>query len=106
MRGKNIRKVRRVTGFFERLVGLMGRNRWPAAWNAYHFPDCGSVHTFFTFLSLDIVFLDKGGKILKIFPSTKSWRAYWGPRPTSHCLELPAGAVQKLKWKVGDRIRF
>ena len=106
MRGKRVLGLRRATAFLDRLVGLMGRTRWPQDMGALHFPDCGSVHTFFTFLSLDIVFLDKGRKIIKIIPSTRSWRVYWGPRGTRHCLELPVGGAKRLGFKRGSRLKF
>jgi uncharacterized membrane protein (UPF0127 family) len=106
MKGKRIRRVRTAEAFSTRLRGVMGMKKWPGEYDGLYFPNCGSVHTFFTFLALDIVFVDKGRKIIKIFPSTKSWRVYWGPRGTCHCLELPAGSTKRLGLTKGVKIEF
>lgn len=88
--------------YLSRLMGLMGLMRWPKTHRGLYFPRCSSVHTFFTFLSPDILFLDKSNKIIKIFHRTKSWRVFWGPVRTFNCLELPNGTARDLDLKVGD----
>ncbi|HJT23410.1 MAG TPA: DUF192 domain-containing protein [bacterium] len=93
-------------GFFIRFRGLMARGRWPSTWRGIYFPRCASVHTFFTFLKPDILFLDKNLKILKIFPSAAPWRIFLGPSGSRHCLEVPGGSARRLKLKNGVKIKF
>jgi uncharacterized membrane protein (UPF0127 family) len=83
----------------------MGKREWPKGWDGICFPRCRALHTFFTFLEPDIVFLDKEHKILKIIPSAGSWRVFWGPAGCQHSLELPSGTAKKLKLKNGRRFR-
>ena len=87
-------------------MGLMGRRRWPSTYGGIYFPECRSVHSFFTFLGPDILFLDKNLKILKIFPSARPWRIFLGPPGSRHCLELPAGESKRLGLRKGLHIKF
>jgi uncharacterized protein len=92
--------------FFPRFWGLMGKREWPGGWGGIYFPDCRSLHTFFTYLRPDIVFLDKQRKILKIIPLAGPWRTFWGPLGSQNCLELPGGTAEKLTLKTGDHVQI
>jgi hypothetical protein len=82
----------------------MGQTEWPTAHQGIYFPRCGSVHTFFTFLRPDLLFLDKTNKILRVYPSAKPWRVFVGPVHTFGCLEIPRGAAQQAGLKEGHVI--
>ena len=84
----------------------MVRSRWPDGVEGLFFPDCRSVHTFFTFLNPDLVFLDKNGKILRIVSSASAWRLYFGPSDCRDTLELPAGGAQRLGLRPGVAVQF
>jgi uncharacterized protein len=92
--------------FFDRLTGIMGKKRWPFRWNGVFFPECRSVHTFFTYLEPDILFLDKRCKILRIFQSAKPWRIWMGPSGSWGCVECPAGTAKRMKWRKGIRFQW
>jgi uncharacterized membrane protein (UPF0127 family) len=92
--------------FFDRLMGLMGRGRWPSGHRGIFFPHCRSIHTLFTFLKPDLVFIDSEYKILKIFPLAAPWLVFHGPKGSAHCLELPAGFIRSHRLKEGDTVRF
>jgi len=100
---KRIPNIQFAENFFMRFWGVMGKTKWPKGWGGICFPRCCSLHTFFTYLSPDIVFLDKDRKILKIIPLTGSWRIIWGPAGCRHSLELPGGTAKKLNLKKGNR---
>lgn len=106
MNPKVLQGVRSADGFAARLLGLMGRKSWPSGHRGLFFPRCRAVHTFFTSLRPDLVFVDKDQKILKIFQSAESGRFFWGPGASRHCLELPDGTVPELGLQVGDRVLF
>jgi len=104
---KNLcRNASRATGFLDRLAGLQGRSRWPHGTDGILFPDCSCVHTFFTFLRPDILFLDASGKILGVHGETPAWKVLSGPRRTSDTLELPSGVSRRLAIRTGQTIRF
>lgn len=106
MNSRKLKGIRTAEGFLSRLLGLMGRTQWPKPHRGIHFPRCGSVHSFFTFLKPDILFLDKNSKILKIFPSAGPWRVFIGPPGSRHCLELPGRDALRLGLKKGMNVEF
>jgi len=89
-----------------RLRGLMFRNAWPGEWNAVYFPRCRSVHTFFTNLRFDLVFLDRGARVTGYVGQTGPFRLYFGPPGTVDALEMPEGAIRRMDLKVGDRLEW
>ena len=98
-------KIEEARTVARRLMGLMGRRHWPSRYNGLFFPSCRSVHTWFTFVRLDLIFFDDEGKIIRVFEKTKSWSVFWALN-AKHCLEIPAGLVMRRKINVGDRIRL
>lgn len=102
-KSKNIivaQKAREAKSFFKRLKGLMFRKEMGKD-EALIFYHASSIHTFFMQFPLDIIFLDRRGRIIKIYPSLKPWRfAFcWTSFLT---LELPAHKVSATYTKIGD----
>ncbi len=64
------------------------------------------IHTFFMRFALDLVFLDRGGRIVRILSAVKPWRLTAPVFGASFVLELAAGAAQRSCARVGDEIRF
>jgi uncharacterized membrane protein (UPF0127 family) len=95
-----------ASGFSLRLTGLMGRGKWTLGWDGIYFPKCRYLHTFFTFLKPDILFLDANDRILGIIPSAKAWRFYGGPQGTRACVEVPTRTVAKKCWRQGMILRW
>jgi len=89
-----------------RLLGLMGKKRWPKGVKGYYFPRCAALHTFFTFLRPDLLFLDKRHKILHVVRFSRPWMFYWGPFNTKHCLEVPGGLARKMGLKKDMHIQI
>jgi uncharacterized membrane protein (UPF0127 family) len=103
---QNSLKVRVAKDYLTRLVGLMGKSKWSNGYQALYFPACRSVHTFFTFLRPDLLFLDKNNKILRVYHSAKPWLVFIGPAHTYGCLELPQGTAQQLGLLEGETITW
>src|SRR3989338_2025113 len=62
--------------------------------------------TFFMYRLLDIVVLDRKGKIVKVRESLKPNRLFfWHPR-YSYIIEAPAGLIKELKLDLGNILRF
>jgi hypothetical protein len=101
---KNSLRITRALSFLARFLGLMGKQKWPLGYDALWFPRCGSVHTFFTFLRPDILFVDSNGMILSIHTQALPWRVWWGPPGTFGCLEIGPGEVVKRDWRIGTKI--
>lgn len=84
----------------DRLIGLMFREKIVGAEGLLLNP-CRSIHTFFMRYDLDIVFLSRDNKIIKIIRNLKPWRMTWIYFRANKTLELPAGKLPS-ELKEGD----
>lgn len=106
VRGRGIlvcRRASRAVGFLDRLLGLQFRHRWPESHDGLLFPDCAAVHTLFTFLKPDILFLGPGGRVLSVRERVPAWRILSGPRGTRETLEIPGGTARRMHIRPGNR---
>jgi uncharacterized membrane protein (UPF0127 family) len=92
-----------AASFWSRGKGLIGRRSLPPGYGLVIRP-CGSIHMFFMSMPLDVLHLDKDGRVVKILHGIKPWRL--GPFvPKSRwVVELPAGTAQRTGTQVGDVI--
>lgn len=66
----------------------------------------GSIHTFFMRFPLDVVYLDRNGRVLRIAERMPAWRIgpiVWRCR---YVLELPPGTIAATGTAVGDTIEL
>ena len=83
-------KVRVARRFHERALGLIVGPQ-PTSGNGLLFERCAGVHTCFMRYPIDVVFLDRDFRVLKVAHSVKPWRFVW-------C----CGARQVLELRQGD----
>jgi uncharacterized membrane protein (UPF0127 family) len=65
-----------------------------------------SIHMFFMRYPIDVVFIDKAGRVTKLVHGLKPWRIVpwaWGARD---CLELRAGGLDGTDTQVGDQLEI
>ena len=91
-------------GFFSRGRGLLGRKRLPRGHGLLIKPTW-SVHTWFMRFPIDVVFLDRQLRILKLRTHMRPWRAA-SRLGASAALELGAGECDRLELTVGDRLAW
>jgi uncharacterized protein len=82
--------------------GLLGRHAL-APGSAMILAPCSSVHTFFMKFPIDIVFVARDGRVVKIRSRCGPWRLAFGVGAFA-VIELPAGAVEASGTRVGDRL--
>lgn len=87
--------AKRRTGLLKHDVLQAGEGLWIAP--------CEGVHTFGMKFPIDILFLSRGGKVLKISKQVPKRRISICLRAHS-VLELPAGAVDASGTQVGDQL--
>jgi uncharacterized protein len=80
--------------------GLLGRDGL-AAGAAMIIAPCNAVHTFFMRFAIDVVFVTRGGTVVKISPEVPAWRMTAAPRAWA-TIEFPAGAAAARRLAVGD----
>jgi uncharacterized protein len=93
--------IRVADTFFTRLVGLMFRDR-PLGDGLLLEPG-NSIHTCFMRYALDVVFLDKEDRVVKIIRDLRPWRQTWIYFRSRKVLEVPAGKLPR-ELKEGDKL--
>jgi uncharacterized membrane protein (UPF0127 family) len=91
-------------GFFSRGLGLLGRKQLPRGQGLLINPTW-SVHTWFMRFPIDVVFLDRELRVLKLRKHMRPWRATARFRANT-ALELAAGECDRLRLDVGDRLAW
>jgi uncharacterized membrane protein (UPF0127 family) len=85
-----------------RRKGLLGREAL-APDMAMVLTPCRAVHTAFMRFAIDVVFLDRDGRVARIVHEMQPWRmAVWVH--ASSVIEMAAGRVQSCDIRVGDRL--
>lgn len=88
--------------FATRLRGLLGAKELAPGHGVLIRP-ASSVHTFFMRFAIDVVFLDRGGSVVKLVPNLQPWRVAFG-RGARETLELRAGEARARGIRVGERL--
>ncbi|MCH8921380.1 MAG: DUF192 domain-containing protein [Chloroflexi bacterium] len=65
---------------------------------------CSSIHTMFMRFSIDVIFLDKEHRVVKV-ATVPPFRAALG-RGSHAVLEVPAGTAERNGLEVGDALSF
>jgi uncharacterized membrane protein (UPF0127 family) len=89
----------------QRVRGLLGRDCLEDG-QGLLFKNCSSLHTFFMHFPIDIVFMDKKGKVLKVAVEVRPFKLVAAPFRAFYALELPTGAIIRSATKVGDFLAF
>jgi uncharacterized membrane protein (UPF0127 family) len=89
----------------KRAKGLLGRDHL-ATGEGLLFKHCSSLHTFFMRFAIDIAYIAKNGRVLKIAHSVPPFRICAAPLRAHYALELPAGSLAASHTKVKDMLRF
>lgn len=95
-------RVRRADNPWSRFVGLMGRKRLPEGEGLQIVP-CSSVHMFFMRFPLDILYVDKAGRVVKAVSDLRPWRLS-AARGAKSVIELPVGTIARSGTHAGDEL--
>ncbi len=98
-------EARMANTFFSRLVGLLNRNSLKKS-EALILTPSNSIHSLFMRFTIDVIFLDKTGKVTALLPSFKPFRLspiYFNSRST---IELPEHTLDLTQTRVGDIIQI
>jgi uncharacterized membrane protein (UPF0127 family) len=89
--------------FSRRLVGLLNRTSLDKG-QALVLKPSNSIHSFFMRFTIDVIFLDKSGKVIDVLPSFRPWclsPVYF----TAHlAIELPKDSIRSSQTQPGDII--
>jgi hypothetical protein len=93
--------------FWKRFRGLMLRRKFPRGGTLlfkFKKPGRYSIHMFFMWFPIDLVYLDPSFRVVETRERLKPWRVYRPKNKSQYLLELPAGTISGLKIKIGQKI--
>jgi len=91
-----------ATVMIDRMIGLMFRKKMDG-FDALIIEDCKSIHTCFMKYPIDVVFIDRKNKIVKIKNNIKPWRVTPIYFSASKAIEFTSGSVSS-DFKIGDQL--
>lgn len=94
-------RVKVAASYWSRLWGLLGRKGLPAGEGLLLRPS-SSIHTLFMRFPIDVVFLDRDHRVVKVVSALKPYRFALGGRGAWAALELPAGSAEKAQVSPDD----
>jgi uncharacterized protein len=86
----------------ERRHGLLGRESLPEG-TAIIIAPSNAVHTFFMRFAIDIAFVARDGRVIKVRSSVQPWRLAAALRAFA-VIELAAGALERSRTAAGDTL--
>ncbi len=87
--------------FWHRLVGLLG-HRLLAPGEGLLIEPCRSVHTAFMRFAIDVVYIDRALRVVKVVHDLKPYRVSAALLNAHAVIELPSGTVTQSRTAVGD----
>ena len=103
--GSELAGVEVATTAWERARGLLGRSALPPG-TAMWLAPCRSIHTVGMQFAIDIVFVDRAGRITALRERVRPFRLVWGGWRARGALEFAAGEVARLRLTGGEPLRF
>jgi len=88
----------------QRKAGLLHHERLPKGEGLWIAP-CEAVHSFWMKFAIDVLYLNKKKKVLKIRRNMVPWRVSACLRAHS-VLELPTGMAEETRTQPGDELEF
>jgi uncharacterized protein len=91
--------------FWARGRGLMGRTSLPESYALIIYPE-SSIHTFFMRIPIDVLFVDRDNRVVKLREAMPPSRPFAGVAPWHgrYVIEMPAGVIQATGTAVGDQL--
>ncbi|MCX5705565.1 MAG: DUF192 domain-containing protein [Candidatus Omnitrophica bacterium] len=87
----------------KRMKGLLGRRSLGAS-EAMVIKPCNAIHTFFMRFSIDVLFVNKDFKVVKVIPNMPTFRLSPICFSSQFVVELPVGAIQATHTALGDEL--
>lgn len=96
-------RCRVASSFRDRMVGML-KSPEPEPGDGLWIDRTSSIHMWFMRYPLDIVFVDKRGRVTKAVERLRPWRVVlWAPG-SRDCLELGVGSVARSGTAPGDQL--
>jgi len=90
---------------FKRIKGLLAKKDFQQG-EALILNPCNSIHTLFMRFPIDVIFLDRQNKVVKVIPGLNPWRFSGVCFSARLCVELPVGTTHSNPTSPGDTLSF
>jgi uncharacterized membrane protein (UPF0127 family) len=87
----------------QRLRGLLGRKALAPGEGLWLRP-CSSIHTFWMRFAIDVIFLDRKRRIVKLVENLRPFRLTLPSSQAYSVIELPAHSISAHQLRVGDEL--
>jgi len=91
--------------FLNRLRGLLGSRRLQRGAGLLLSP-CRAVHTLGCLHALDVIFIDRRGSVVAVYPNLRPMRVTRWVNEAEYALELPTGTISSTGTQVRDRLAW
>lgn len=98
-------RVRVASSMRDRIVGLL-RTPEVLPSEGLLIERTASIHMFFMPYAIDVVFVDRQGRVTRTVSRLRPWRVVWWARGARDCIELRAGALEGTGTVPGDQLTF
>ena len=95
--------VRVASSMRDRIVGLL-RTPEVLAGEGLLIERTASIHMFFMPYAIDVVFVDREGRVTRTVSRLRPWRVVWWARGARDCIELREGALEGTGTLPGDQL--
>jgi uncharacterized protein len=96
-------RTRIADNMLTRMVGLLS-SKGLAPGEGLYIEPCNSIHTWFMRFTIDALFLDKNGSVVKMAPRMKPWKLTSIALKSRGVLELPEGTIERTGTQLGDQV--
>jgi len=97
--------VRVASSMCDRIVGLL-RTPEVLPGEGLLIERTASIHMFFMQYAIDVVFVDRAGRVTRTVNRLRPWRFVGWARGARDCIELRAGALEGTGTQPGDQLAF
>ena len=99
------KRVKLALDYKSRSIGLLNRKSIDPE-EALVIKPCNSIHTFFMKFPIDVLYMNKDNKVVKIVESLKPWRLSNCLFLANYVIEFNANALKKHSIKEGDCLKI
>ncbi len=96
-------KLQKATTFWQRTRGLLGTESIGADEGLWICP-CSSVHTWFMNYDIDLIFLSKDLKVVKLCQRVSPFRMTLPKWSVHSVVEVQAGTISKVNLQIGEEL--
>ena len=88
-----------------KFMGLIGRRKFENG-SAMIFPGCRQIHTFFMQFPIDVLFIDKDRKVIKIIERFGTGNISGYVKDSFDIIELPSNTIFDCRIVIGDELVY